>query len=159
MRASKVHYFYAQDWPARIWLTSFSLGFAVVAAYLCWPLIASFSSWAHLVLVLICVCVAGILGRYAGTLLGLPVIGPLYFERSLDNGEPFQEGDLVQIIVGPHRDKTVRVKSTFEVGEYAGAHRICVDLGQDVSEEDSLFTSLQILRIEAATANTPRGRG
>ena len=42
------------------------------------------------------------------------ILGPVYFHRARLNGAPFQEGDLVEILVGPNRGRLTRVLETWE---------------------------------------------
>ena len=79
----------------------------------------------------------------------------MYYDRSLKNGEPFHQGDMVQILIGPHRDRIVRVRDAFDIASWAGSHRILVDLGDEIKEDENVFTSIQILRVATeGEANT-----
>jgi hypothetical protein len=145
MKAQRVHYFFAQEWPIKIWMTSFSSVFGFWAASGLWPLLVSPTKWMDPLVFLGCVLLAALLGYFVSILVGWPVIGIMYYDRSLKNGEPFHKGDLVQILVGPHRDCVVPVIEAYDYASFAGAHRICVDLGPDV--KDNVFRSTQIVRV------------
>ena len=80
-------------------------------------------------------------------------MGPLYHDRSVKNGEPFEVGDSVQILHGPHRDSIVPVIAIVDIGTFAGGHRVRVDLGGP-EEEDEVFHSKDILRVSPAVSKT-----
>ena len=103
--------------------------------------------WTDPLLFFGCTALAAVLGYFVGILAGFFCLGPLYYNRSIMNGEPFKQGDMVQILVGPFKDRVVRVLSTFDIGSYAGAHRIRVDLGTETKDDENMFTSIQILRV------------
>ncbi len=149
MKASRIHYFFAQGWPAKIWLTAFLVLFVLGSASIFWPLIAFATNWTDPLLFFGCVLAAVPLGWFVGILIGWPVLGPLYYDRSLKNGEPFHQGDTVQILAGPHRDRIVRVVSTFDIGNYAGAHRVRVNIGEAVEYGQDVFESTQVLRVSS----------
>lgn len=75
----------------------------------------------------------------------------MYYDRSLKNGEPFHSGDMVQILVGPHRDRVVRVIEAFDYAACAGAHCIRVDLGVEARKYENLFRSTQILKVSSSS--------
>jgi hypothetical protein len=155
MKASRIHYFFAQEWPIKIWMTAVPSVFAIYAALRCWPLFVSPTSWFDWPVIVGIILLAAMLGYFVGILLGWPIIGPLYYDRSVRNGEPFHAGDMVQILVGPHRDRVVRVIKAFDCGAYAGGHRITVDLGAE--EED--FRSHQILRMSGGAEPCAESEG
>jgi hypothetical protein len=49
---------------------------------------------------------------------------PIYYFRGRINGAPFHVGDHVQILVGPNRDRIVRVEAVWE-----NNRQVCVELG------------------------------
>ena len=149
MKASGIHYFFARKWPIKIWMIAFPSAASVLAGSSCWTLLVSPVNWKDPLVFLGLVLLAALLGYFVGILVGWPVIGPMYYDRSLENGEPFRSGDMVQILIGPHRDRIVRVIEGFDYAPYAGGHRIRVDLGADI--RDNVFESCEILRISSAS--------
>lgn len=149
MKASRAHYFFAQEWPAKIWLAAFALLSAVITASQCWGILGV--SWASSLIFVGLVLLGALLGYFVGFLVGWPILGPIYYGRGLMNGEPFHPGEMVQILVGPHRDRIVQVMETYDHG-YAGGHLVRVDLGTD---EDNFFRSIQILRMEPHQSQGP----
>lgn len=149
MEPSRIHYLFAEEWPALIWLGSGCVIGMVRAAVLCQPTPGLLGDgWG--VLAFLAALILGFLVGYLGAvLLGMVVLGFLYCDRGVRNGEPFRKGDVVRILVGPHRDRIVRVLDAFNIADYAGAHRIRVELGEDVGQEDEdLFRSYQVLLVE-----------
>ncbi len=150
MKPSRLHYFVAGDWPSKIWTTVFSVGFACFAASSCWQLLILPTRWTDLLFVFGYLVIFALLGYLVSILVGWPILGPMYYDRSVKNGEPFQTGDTVQVLVGPHRDRIVRVVKVFDIAAWAGAHRIEVDLGADGNQDDIVFRATQVLRVESA---------
>lgn len=120
MTPTKKQYFYAQNWPARIW-------FAIVPALLAitlgrrldfdWSLSLRSAGLAALLWAL---------GWSVALLTGWFVLGPIYYGRGQLNGAPYKIGDRVHILVGEHRD---RVLTVYEVWE--SRDQVRVDLGED----------------------------
>jgi len=150
MKATKAHYFFANGWPAKIWMAAVPTLFAAGAVMEFWSGLFSPSRLSEALISWGGVLASILLGWFVGILVGWFVIGPLYYDRNLKNGEPFHKGEVVQILVGPHRDRLVQVVETYEIGSYAGAHRVRVDLGGELAEGENVFTSTEILRVEAA---------
>ena len=150
MKPSRIHYFVAAQWPSRIWLTAFPAASFAWSASLCWPLLVSPTKWTDPLVFFGCALLAAALGFFVSIIVGWPILGPMYYDRSLKNGEPFHTGEMVHILVGPHRDRVVPVVEAFDFADYAGAHRIRVDLGENAKETESLFSSHEILRVSEA---------
>lgn len=158
MKPSRIHYFVAKEWPSKIWLTAFSLGFALWAASSCWSLLVSPTRWTDPLIFFGCSLLAALLGYFVSILVGWPILGPMYYDRSLKNGEPFRPGEMVHILVGPYRDRIVRVTKAYDRGSYAGAHRICVDLGCEAKGGEDVFESIQILRVSPVIEQQVKGK-
>ena len=151
MKPARIHYFIAQQWPTKIWLTAIPSAFVVGAAYSSWEFLVSPIGWTDRLLFLGFSLVVAILGYLIGFVVGWPLLGPMYYDRSLKNGEPFHEGDMVQILVGPYRDCIVRVIEAFDYAAYTGAHRVRVGLGTDAEDGEDVFRSIEILRVSSST--------
>ena len=148
MKASKLQYFFAGDWPSKIWLCGVPLICAIVTFISLHPTSAYFGNWTGALIFAGIMCLALILGYFVSILSGIFLLGPLYYNRSLKNGEPFHEGDVVQILVGPHRDQIAKVYKAWDIASWAGAHRVQVDLGEnEKSKGRDIFKSYQIFRI------------
>jgi hypothetical protein len=112
-----------------------------------------FHSWGDGLAFFAIVGLALLLGYFAAILLGWFVLGPLYYDRSVQNGEPFHEGESVHILVGPYRGRIARVSKAWDVAPWAGAHRVQVDLGATEREQgQDVFRSYQVCRVASAAA-------
>lgn len=127
-----------------MWVVGIPLLFGVVAAIRCDPTLDPSGIFLSIGIVLL----AMVLGYFASILVGWFVLGPLYYGRSRKNGEPFREGDMVQILVGPHRDRVARVYRALDIASWAGAHRVYVELGEDEKAAGrDVFKSYEIVRV------------
>ena len=143
MKPSKLQYFFATERPMKIWLVGVPLLFGWMAVSSCCPFDSS-----GILLSIGIILVSVILGFFVSIFAGWFVFGPLYYDRSRKNGEPFHEGDMVQILVGQHRDQVVRVYRALDIASYAGAHRVYVDLGEEAKKSGrDIFKSYQIVRV------------
>jgi len=143
MKPTKVQYFCAQQWPTYAWLISFSLcgaGLAVYASDLASLILSqpAVSFW------LACLVVLGAaIGWLCGGIAGAFILGPFYVAVGKLNGAPFQPGDQVQILAGPHRDHVFRVYEVWEV-----RNQVRVDLGEKaVANFSDVFSSNEICRV------------
>ena len=100
-----MQYFFARDWPLKIWLTVFPLlcGAAVVRA--CEPTPTLLREWRAILWLVGAVLLALPIGWFSAILVGVLVLGPLYYDRGLKNGAPFCPGDRVRILIGPRCDR------------------------------------------------------
>lgn len=130
-------------------MTAFPAILAAGAACHGWPLLVSATRWTDPLLFCGWILLAALLGLFVGLLVGWPIIGPLYYDRSRKNGEPFQRGDMVQILVGPYSDRIAPVTDAFDIASFAGGHRVRVDLGADAKGCGNVFRSHQVLRISS----------
>jgi hypothetical protein len=156
MKPTRMHYFYAQNWPAWIWFT--------VAPLLCVLIMANaLGTPPHLYALgveaksyLFLLGLAWLLGYLVAGLLGWFIFGPVYHYRAELNGAPFQPGDRVQILVGRDRGRVVRVA---EVWDWRGDLR--VDLGDLAGRKRrTIFGFAQVIRATDAeppvAADTPQ---
>ncbi|HEY4760490.1 MAG TPA: KOW motif-containing protein, partial [Thermoguttaceae bacterium] len=78
-------------------------------------------------------------------LCGWFILSPIYYDRGLKNGAPFREGDMVRILVGPHRDRIVKVYAMWQ------GNTVRVELGDKEKREfKDIFSPAQLLREENA---------
>ena len=154
MAATRVHYFYAQNWPARIWIVAVpSLCVLLMAGALgSPPEIAGFQPEAKSYLFLL--GIALLAGSCVAALLGPFILGPLYHYRAELNGYPFQPGDQVQILVGANRGRVVQV-----IGEWAfRGGELRVDLGAFAHPRArTSFGFTEVMRVEDAEPNIRTG--
>jgi DNA-binding transcriptional LysR family regulator len=95
VQPNRLHYFFAHDWPLRIWLAAFAAAFAAGAV--------------RLGLGVAIVAVVALMGLLIGFLFALVVLPPLYRRRARVNGAPFRKGDTIRVLRGPHRGAVARV--------------------------------------------------
>jgi len=148
MKPTRVHYFYAQNWPARIWIVIIpSLCVVLMARALGTPpKIGGFQADARSYLILL--AIAWLLGLCVAALLGTFILAPLYRYRAQLNGYPFQPGDRVEILVGASRGRVVHV---VEVCDWRGSLRL--DLGELASPRAR--TSFHFAQVIKATDAEP----
>jgi len=148
MKPTRIHYFYAQNWPAWIWFAVAPLlGVLIMASALgAPPDLTTLGAEAKIYFFLL--GLAWILGYLAAGLLGWFLLGPIYHYRAELNGAPFQPGDRVQILVGRDRGRVVRVA---EVRDWRGDLR--VDLGELADLKGrAIFHFAQIIKVTNAEA-------
>lgn len=103
--------------------------------------------------------VVGLLSFTTGLFVGIPLVwilfGPTLMDQGQRNGGPFEPGDLVQVLCGPHRGEIARVYSTWQ------HETVRVDLGEDAKAQfRDIFAAYQLLRIDApADAAAPPTAG
>jgi hypothetical protein len=141
MRPTRIQYFFARDWPGKLW-------FVVVPT-----LVAMFYhsaaptslSWLNWVL--------GVLGGFLVALLvGWPVLGAASYDRLRKNGGPFKVGDMVQILVGPHRGRVTRVYSLWQ------GDAVRVELGEkEKASYSDVFGGTKLLKERGAEPNAASG--
>jgi hypothetical protein len=125
MKPSRIQYFFAKNWPAKIWLGAFGGVFTVGAARVVVPAIRSEHLGWGTISYLVVIPSALVVGVLLGFLTAFPVLYPLYSWRAKLNGAPFQRGDVVEILVGEHRGKRAQI---YELWDERGQVR--VDLGK-----------------------------
>ena len=109
MKPSRLQFFFAQDWPLRIWLILIPTCCAVASLYYCgWP------PGMGLLWLLVIAALALAAGFFLAILVGLFVLGPIYCDRAVKNGAPFRVGDRVLILAGSHRGQVSKVYSAWQ---------------------------------------------
>src|SRR5262245_2694457 len=104
-----MQYIFAKDWPMKAYFAlAASLGISIVVA-VCQPSTAMFRDWQFALLFLVSIIVAPVLAFFLSLPCAFMFLGPVYFLRAKLNGAPFQVGDRVRILVGPHRDRVVQI--------------------------------------------------
>lgn len=138
MTPSQVQYFFARRWLSNVWLIALPLLCTIIAVRLAGASIATVTQWSSILWLVGIVFLASLLGWFSALLLGWFIFGPIYYARGQKNGAPYCKGDLVHILVGPHRDRVVRVYEVWESRD-----QVRVELGEherkDTSDVFSLF--------------------
>lgn len=105
------------------------------------PTLAALRDWHLLLSLLGVIALSLLLGFFVAFLLGWIILGPLYYNRMLENGGPYQIGDTVQILAGPHRGRVVRVYSL------ARGDSVRVELGEQEKENfKDIFAATEVLK-------------
>jgi hypothetical protein len=138
-RPTAVHYFFAADWPIKIWFGTVPLLFFGMLNDV--NLISLFSDLGYFFQNIVHVILLSILVFLCSAVIGWPIIGTIYHYRELENGGPFKVGDYVQILVGANKGKVAQVYSTWQ------GSSVRVDLGQDLKDElKDIFSSTQLIK-------------
>jgi len=154
MKPTRLHYFYAQNWPAWIWFTVVPLIPVLVAARaLGTPAdLSTFGPESRSYLFLL--GISWLLGYLVGGLVGWFILGPLYHYRAEINGYPFRSGDRVEILVGARRGCVLRVA---EVREERGEVRIEPPESAG-RKEKTVFHFAQIIKVDGVEPSVPAER-
>ena len=107
------------------------------------PLQYAFSSVWAVGCLLAVVALSFLLGYY----VAIPALwifwGPVLMDQGDRNGGPFQPGDQVQILSGPHRGAVTRV---YDCAQY---ERVRVELGKEAEENyTNVFAAYELLRVD-----------
>jgi hypothetical protein len=98
-------------------------------------------------LVLLVTVLSLLVGFWIGIITVWFVFGPILYHQGFLNGGPFQAGDVVQVISGPHRDQIGRIDSAWQHETWR------VDLGEEARENYSdIFADYQLLRVTTESA-------
>ena len=142
MKPTYTQYIFAMDWPLKAFLGLAALLGVVVAVITCQPSMAMFHDWQYLLLFIVCIVGTPILFFFAAAPIAAIVLFPLYQIRAHRNGAPFQIGDQVRILAGPHRDRLVQVYAVWEE-----RHQVRVELdGPAKAEFKDVFGYNEICR-------------
>lgn len=128
MKPSGIQYFFAHG----VKIPAFAGGMilAVLVGWYC----EVFSVWS-VIAVILALLLGGILGALFFWPFTFHIIGKL-------NGAPFHEGDLVRVLIGPYRDRVVRVYDVWKE-----RNQVRVELGeQERKEVTDVFSFVEICR-------------
>jgi hypothetical protein len=152
MKPTRLHYFYAYNWPKWLWITLVPLACVALMAGALGPPPALLPPGAEGKGYLLLLGLAWLLGFTGGLLPGWFILGPIYFHRAQLNGAPFHPGDEVEILVGRCRGRVVRV---LDAENWQGSVR--VDLGEAERGRRSrlwtgdIFQPTQLLKVARGT--------
>ncbi len=151
VQPTRWQYFVAQGWIPRIWVSLHVVAGGVCAYRAADPSIEMMGELGPLLATLGMVGVGLILGFFLSLLTAWPVLGPFYAGLESRYG-PYAVGDSVQILVGPHRGRNVRV---YDV--WASRRQLRVELDDAAREQvTDVFWFEQVLRVDA---EAPEGEG
>jgi hypothetical protein len=149
MRPSLLQYLVAR-WLIPLWFSAWTGSGVACGAILSLRVLMAFPAGVlNLLLIpfLAIYCIlAGALGFFIGVLVGAIVLPPICWWRGWVNGAPFQVGDRVRILDGPHRDE---VRTIYTVWDERGEVRL--DFGPHAKEEFAdTFSYLSVCREQQA---------
>ncbi len=153
MKPTRMQYFFASDWPCRIVLTVITTVITLLLpiAVITGPTPEEYSGWLNLLIVAGFCLISLPIGFLSSLVIGWPIICILYSFRSEMNGAPFHKGDLVHILVGPHRDRLVSVSEVWRRSDHQHPYQVRVELGaKEKEEEKDLFASDEICKEQDA---------
>lgn len=139
---TKIQYFFAKDWPLKIWrIICILVGMAILAYRLfvtgAWLNTYTLIFSAGLILL------AGIVGFFVSLIFSF-ILLPIYSLGARLNGAPFRENDEVQIIVGPHQGKSAKI---YEI--WSERKQVRVYLGEEEKETvNDVFSYTKIFKIK-----------
>jgi hypothetical protein len=140
---TRVQYFYAGKWPTRLWRCAFQ-AISIVGWWhstgLPW---FSTGDATTLLLAIGSLVLFVALGHFVAVLVGWFVLGPVYFDRMLKNGGPFQPGDTVLVLSKPHRGCVARVYQVWQ------GDAVRVELGDQAKGQlADIFQPIELLRVQ-----------
>ena len=100
--------------------------------------------------------IVGLSSGALGWILSFPVgwllLGPIFHSQGIHNGGPFQPGDRVLILGGPHKEQTALVYGTWQHGQ------VRVDLGPEAKASyKDVFAPYELLRLTPRLTTQPHG--
>lgn len=152
MKPTRAQYFFANSRPLQVFFgllfIAAPLYFAYVVAdglaHVYQPLSNIWNLFRVSFLVIVALLIGVLLALVvAAFLVGIfwPLLRPLYKTRARKNGAPFRVGDNVQILVGRHKGRVVRVYSEWR------DECVRVELGEKEKEKfNDIFSDIQLLR-------------
>ncbi len=135
MRPTRIHYFYAQNWPLKLWFCFAILLTTIIVLTLSDLTITALQNWRAVARLFAILVLGPLIGFFVGLLFSSLIVSPLYFSQLEKNGGPFQIGDQVEILVKPHRGRIVRV---YALGQ---GYSVRVELGAAEREKFKDFFS------------------
>ena len=149
MKPTRAQYFFASNWPPRIWFGAISLTTAGCVAWMCASFLDPLADWRDFALFALYTGVGLLLGFFLAAFPGWFILGPLYYDRELRNGGPFKVGDTVMILSLPHRGRVARVYSTWQ------GDNVRVDIGEESAKRfEDIFSPVQLLRAPALSGES-----
>ena len=126
MAPTRLQYIVAKDLPGRILSLLAVIAGVAVAIIAGKPSRQAFADWNYCLLFFLSVLIAPVLFFMLSVPLDLILFGSIYAKVERLNGAPFQVGERVRILRGPHRDRVARIYATWD-----SRRQVRVDLGID----------------------------
>ena len=150
-RPSWLQYFFARDWPLKAYLWGAALAGLWVAINAAHPSAEMFRDWQFDLAFGILIIVAPVLAYFLALLFGVLFVPPIYQLLGKLNGAPFQVGDQVRILVGPHRDRVVPIYAVWK-----DRLQVRVELDEQAKKDvTDVFSHTQVCREKATVRTTP----
>ena len=103
MKPSAMQLFFAEDWPARIWITAW-ISAATIGLVKTVPFNAeAFRSLSFVATFVFLFLVVALIAYLVSIILGCIVLPPIFRWRERLNGAPYKVGETVEILCRPHR--------------------------------------------------------
>ena len=141
-KASIINYAFARDWPAKAYFGAWVILGIVTVVLVCEPSPEMFKDWRFGVFFIVSLLVAPLFFAALSLISAPGVIFPLYCLGRWLAGGPFQVGDRVRILIGPHRERVVEV---YEVWESRCEVRVRLDAKAEKEVRD-VFSFTQVFR-------------
>ena len=135
MKPTKWQYFYASNWPGRIVFTLGTSVFVIAAMWISSPSLELLSQRSYLISFIFSILCAVVGGFLATVVLAWPLFGILGTYENERNGAPFQVGDRVHILAGPHKDRVLRI---YEIWEER--RQVRVELGDEKKKRQEMYS-------------------
>ena len=145
MNPTPIQYFFAKDWPLKIYCAASGiLGIAMAISW-CQPSQEMFGDWAYCAFFIVSLLVAPVFFALCSMPVSFIVLVPLYYLGDRLAGAPFQIGDKFRILIGPHRNRVVEI---YEVWNSRRQIRVKLDADSEKKVRD-VFLFTQVCRESA----------
>ncbi len=142
MKPTRMQYIIAEGWLDRVWNAVIPSLCALGAVRMLEPTLALLGNWNYFSRFSVIIVTVLMIGYLLALMSGWLIFGPIKYARSRENGAPFHEGDVVQILMGPYRDRVVPVYKVLEERK-----EVRVELGEKEKEDlKDFFSYTQICR-------------
>jgi hypothetical protein len=150
MKPTRLQYFFASGVPLFAVFVSVSLGAVVLAFVILEPPVELLTSWRYLLLLLIVGIVSLVVGVLLASVFLFMLFCPYVALCGYLNGAPFQKGDYIRVLTGPHRDRVARV---CEVDRSYQSVR--VELGEGNARPQEVVFSYDLICIDRRGDESP----
>lgn len=136
---------FASPWLMRVWYSATTLPTTAICLALSGFRLEHLADWSELRRFVLIGAASALFGLLLGVFPGLLVLSPLFQSRARLNGAPFCEGDMVQVLSGPHRGTKARVYGTWQ------GDTVRVELGASAHKHfKDIFSPVELLRVPDA---------